>query len=94
VEPGTSVDLEVKAPNEDPRIGIICHMAEQPDFKAVSASESKLVRIFEEEGIKSETDLLKIAEEEDAAVRDRFKLRNLKSALSLKEILLRVSKRD
>jgi hypothetical protein len=69
-------------------------MAEQPDFKAVSASESKLVRIFEEKGIKSETDPLKIAEEEDAAVRDRFKLRNLKSALSLKEILLRVSKRD
>ena len=48
-EPGTSVDLEVKAPNEDPRIGIIRHMAEQPDFKAVSASES-YAALFREAG--------------------------------------------
>ena len=94
VESGTSVDLEVKAPNEDPRIGIIRHMAEQPDFEKVGASESKLLRIVEKEGIKSETDLLKIAEHEDSAVRDRFKLRNLQSVRAFKEILLRVTKRD
>ena len=69
-------------------------MAEQPDFEKVGASEAKLVRLVEEEGIKSEADLLKIAEVEDAAVRDRFKLRNLKSARVFKDILLRVSKRD
>jgi beta-lactam-binding protein with PASTA domain len=94
VDQGTSVDLEVKAPNEDPRIGIIRHMAEQPDFEKVGASESKLLRIVEKEGIKSETDLLKIAEHEDSAVRDRFKLRNLQSVRAFKEILLRVMKRD
>ena len=94
VEPGTSVDLEVKAPNEDPRIGIIRHMAEQPDFKAVGASEAKLAGIAEKETIKSETDLLKVAEEEDAVVRDRFKLPNLKSARTFKEIMRRLSKHN
>ena len=69
-------------------------MVEQPDFEKVGATEAKLVRILEKEGIKSETDLLKIAEAEDAAVRDRFKLRNLKSARVFKDILLRVSKRE
>ncbi|MET0253379.1 MAG: hypothetical protein ABW214_05055 [Terrimicrobiaceae bacterium] len=69
-------------------------MSEQPNFEKVGASEAKLVRIVEKEGIKSETDLLKIAEHEDSAVRDRFKLRNLQSVRAFKEILLRVTKRD
>ena len=94
VDLDTSVDLEVKVPNADPRTRLIRRMAEQPDFEKVGASEDKLVRLVEEEGIKSEADLLKIAEDEDAAVRDRFKLRNLKSARVFKDILLRVSKRE
>ena len=73
---------------------IIRRMAEEPDFVKIGASEAKLLRLAEEEGIKSENDLLKIADGEDAAVRDRFKLRKLKSARAFKEILLRVTKRD
>lgn len=73
---------------------IIRRMAEEPDFVKIGASEAKLLRLAEGEGIKSETDLLKIADGEDAAVRDRFKLRKLKSARAFKEILLRVTKRD
>ena len=73
---------------------IIGRMAEEPDFVKIGASEAKLLRLAEGEGIKSETDLLKIADGEDAAVRDRFKLRKLKSARAFKEILLRVTKRD
>jgi beta-lactam-binding protein with PASTA domain len=94
VEEGTSVDLEARPPVVDPVPRIIHRMAEEPDFKNVGASESKLVRIFEEEGIKSETDLLKIVVDEDSTIRDRFKLRNLQSARTFKEILLRVTKRD
>ena len=63
-------------------------------LKRSAPPSPSLLRIVEKEGIKSETDLLKIAEDEDAAVRDRFKLRNLKSARAFKEILLRVTKRD
>ena len=44
-------------------------MAEEPDFVKIGASEAKLLRLAEEEGIKSENDLLKIADGEDAAVR-------------------------
>ena len=73
---------------------IIGRMAEESDFVKIGASEAKLLRLAEEEGIKSENDLLKIADGEDAAVRDRFKLRKLKSARAFKEILLRVTKRD
>ncbi len=94
VDQGTSVDLEVRAPSADPATGIIRRMAEQANFEKVGASEAKLVRIVEKEGIESETDLVKIAEDEDSAVRDRFKLRNLQSARVFKEILLRVTRRD
>ena len=73
---------------------IIGRMAEESDFVKIGASEAKLLRLAEEGGIKSENDLLEIADGEDAAVRDRFKLRKLKSARAFKEILLRVTKRD
>jgi hypothetical protein len=69
-------------------------MGEQSDFREVGASEAKLARIVEKEGITSAGDLLKIAEDEDPAVRERFRLRNLKNVRALKEILLRISTRD
>jgi hypothetical protein len=73
---------------------IIRRMAEEADFERIGASEAKLLTIVEGEGLKSENDLLKIADGEDAAVRDFFKLRNLESARAFKEILLRMTKRD
>jgi hypothetical protein len=91
VEQGTSVDLEVKPQAVDPVPRIIHRMADQPDFEKVGASESKLLRIIEKEGIKSEPDFLKMAEDEDSIIRDRFKLRNLESARTFKAILLRLS---
>jgi hypothetical protein len=39
--------------------------------------------------LKSESDFIKAGEDENTAIRDRFKLRNLQSALALEEILLR-----
>jgi beta-lactam-binding protein with PASTA domain len=69
-------------------------VAGEPDFEKVGASEAKLARIAEEEGLKTRAALRKFAEtEEDAAVRDSFKLPNLDSARALKEILLRVINR-
>ena len=63
----------------------------ETDFEKVGAKEAKLLRIAEDEGITSVEDLRKIAEsDEDASVRDRFKLRNLDSARAFKEIVLRV----
>jgi beta-lactam-binding protein with PASTA domain len=68
--------------------------AREPDFERVGATEAKLLRIAEQEGLQSGDDLQKIAEtDEDAKVRDRFKLRKLDNARAFKEILLRVLKR-
>ena len=53
VDQGTSVHLEVKPPSADPARDLIRRMAEQPDFEAVSASEAKLARILEKEGIRA-----------------------------------------
>jgi beta-lactam-binding protein with PASTA domain len=70
---------------------IIQLAAREADFEKIGATEAKLLRIAEDERIASEDELRKIADaEEDAAVRDRFKLRNLESARAFKEILLRV----
>ncbi len=80
--------------SEPSSASIIRRMAEESDFEKIGASEAKLLRIVEEEGIKSENDLLKIADGEDAAVRDRFKLRTVDRARAFKEILRRVTKRD
>lgn len=91
VDQGTSVDLEVRPPSADPAIRIIRRVAEEPDFEKIGASEAKLLRLAEEEGIRSENDLRGVAESEDAAVRDQFRLRNLESARAFKEILLRVT---
>ncbi len=69
-------------------------VAREPDFEKTGATEAKLLRIAEEQGLQSENDLQKIVDTtEDAEVRDRFKLRNLDQARALKEILLRVIKR-
>ena len=69
-------------------------VAREPDFEKTGATEAKLLRIAEEQGLQSEDDLKKIVDTaEDAEVRDRFKLRNLDQARALKEILLRVIKR-
>jgi beta-lactam-binding protein with PASTA domain len=68
--------------------------AREPDFEKTGATEAKLLRIAEEQGLQSENDLQKIVDTaEDAEVRDRFKLRNLDQARALKEILLRVIER-
>jgi beta-lactam-binding protein with PASTA domain len=69
-------------------------VAGEPDFEKVGASEAKLARIAAEEGLKTQAALRKFVEtEEDAEVRDRFKLPNLDSARAFKEIVLRVIKR-
>ena len=69
-------------------------VAGEPDFEKVGASEAKLARIAEEEGLKTQAALRKFVEtEEDAEVRDRFKLPNLDSARAFKEISLRVINR-
>jgi beta-lactam-binding protein with PASTA domain len=69
-------------------------VAGEPDFEKVGASEPKLARIAEEEGLKTQDALRKFVEtKEDAEVRDRFKLPNLDSARAFKEIVLRVIKR-
>ena len=56
-------------------------VAAEPDFEKVGASEPKLARIAEEEGLKTQDALRKFVEtKEDAEVRDRFKLPNPRTA--------------
>lgn len=97
VAPGSNVDIvigEKKTGSSSPAAETIKLAAREPDFEKVGATEAKLLRIAEDQQLQSVDDLRKIAEtEEDAAVRDRFKLRNIDQARALKEILLRVIKR-
>ena len=69
-------------------------VASEPDFEKIGSGEAKLLRIAEEEGLKTEDALRKFVEtKEDAEVRDLFKLRNLDCARALNEIVLRAIKR-
>jgi hypothetical protein len=82
------------ASSQNPVEETIQLVAAEPDFEKIGASEAKLARIAEELGLKTQAALRKFVEtEEDAAVRDSFKLPNLDSARALREIVLRVIKR-
>ena len=97
VAPGSEVAIlvGVKGTSKRSAAEILQLVAQEPDFEKVGATEAKLLRIAEQEGIQTEDDLLKIADGDDPAmVRDRFKLRNLENARAFQEILLRVLKRD
>jgi beta-lactam-binding protein with PASTA domain len=96
VAPGSEVAIlvGVKGASKRSAAEILKLVAQEPDFEKVGATEAKLQRIAEQEGIQTEDDLLKIADGEDpAAVRDRFKLRNFENASAFLEILRRVLKR-
>ncbi|HEY5751985.1 MAG TPA: PASTA domain-containing protein [Chthoniobacterales bacterium] len=100
VAPGSAVDIVI-GEREGGSSGATRTAAEairlaarEPDFEKVGATEAKLLRIAEDQNLRSENDLRKIAETgEDAEVRDRFKLRNIDQARAFREILMRVMKR-
>ena len=97
IAPKSKVAVVVGEKQRSPRRSsaeIFARAARQRDFKKIGATEAKLVRIAEDEGLKTGDALRKFVEtKEDAEVRDLFKLRNLDSARAFKGIVLRVIKR-
>lgn len=88
--PGTAVNLVVGELQIKVRAEIVKRLQHEGDFPKIGVSAQKLNQLFEEQGINSKGQFVRLLERPDRDVLDDFKLAKLASAQAFKRILKKV----